>query len=121
MEPETEMIAACGLRCHKCDIFLAPDNPAIARKIVRWLNREFKTEVAIEEIGCGGCKGDRTDHWSADCPILECCVDRQGLEFCYECGDFPCEMLEEWASRSDRKRAALKRLKRMEQESIPLD
>jgi hypothetical protein len=121
MEPETEMIAVCGLLCHKCDIFLAPENPAIARKIVEWLKRELNVEVAVEEIGCSGCKGDQTDHWSADCPILECCTDRQGLEFCYECVEFPCDMLEHWAERSDRKRRALKRLQKMERETIPLD
>ena len=34
-------------------------------------------------------------HWSPDCWILECCVDKKKLEFCYECEDFPCDKLTE--------------------------
>ena len=43
---------------------------------------------------CRGCRGDRSLHWSPDCPILLCCVDERHLEHCAQCKDFLCETLE---------------------------
>ncbi|RLD17919.1 MAG: hypothetical protein DRI33_04660 [Caldiserica bacterium] len=113
MEQENQMIAVCGLDCSGCDIFKAANNPEIAQEIVDWLKKERDTEVKIEDIRCLGCRGDRTKHWSPDCWILKCCVDRKGLEFCYQCEDFLCKKLNEWAKGSKEYGAALNRLKEM--------
>ncbi|MCK4421756.1 DUF3795 domain-containing protein [candidate division WOR-3 bacterium] len=113
MRQENKMIAVCGLDCSVCDIFQASNNTEIARKIVDWFKKERKVEVKIEDICCSGCKGDRTKHWSPDCWILKCCVDKKGLEFCYECEYFPCEKLNEWAEGSEKYGEALSRLKEM--------
>jgi len=59
-------------------------------------------------------KGDRARHWSADCWILQCCIDKKGLEFCNQCHDFPCSGLEEWAKGDKRYEKALRRLKAMD-------
>ncbi len=107
------MIGACGLICNECDIFQASSDPKIAQQIVDWFKKERGEKVSLEDIRCLGCKGDRTKHWSPDCWILECCVDKKGLEFCYECVGFPCERLEEWAKGSKRYEEALNRLKEM--------
>ena len=116
MKQENQMIAVCGLDCSRCDILQATNDPEIAQQIADWFRRERDTEVKIKDIHCLGCKGDRTRHWSPDCWILECCVDRKGLEFCYECEDFPCDRLNEWAEGNEGYGEALERLKRMEQE-----
>lgn len=106
-----EMIAVCGLDCGVCDIRQAAGDPGLARGIVDWFRESRGEEVAIEQIRCAGCRGDRAQHWSADCWILECCVDQKGLAFCCECGDFPCGRLTEWAAGSERYGAALERLR----------
>lgn len=107
------MIAVCGLDCSKCDILEASTNPEVAQKIADWFRKEKNIDVKVEDIRCMGCRGDRTKHWSPDCWILQCCVDKKRLEFCSECGDFPCEKLIEWSKGDKRYEEALTRLKGM--------
>lgn len=114
MSKMTEMIAACGLDCSECDIRRAKDDPGLAQEIIDWFQRELNVEVKPEELRCGWCKGERAHHWSPDCWILGCCVDDKGLEFCFQCEDFPCQELAEWAKRSQRYSDAFERLKGME-------
>jgi hypothetical protein len=113
LKKEYKMIAVCGLICDTCDIRLAPDNPKKAKEIVDWFKKELNKDIRIEDIHCTWCKGDRKNHWSADCWILQCCVDRKGLEFCYECDGFPCEKLIEWSKGCEGYTMALERLKEM--------
>lgn len=108
-------VAACGLTCESCDMLLATEDNALAQKIVDWFKEELGEDVDPGDIHCGGCLGDRKIHWSPDCWIMLCCVDAKGLEHCYECGDFPCEKLEEWAAQNDRYGEALQRLREFEQ------
>jgi len=112
LKQENKMIAVCGLDCSECDIFQAPNNPEIAQQIVDWFRKKRNIEVKIEDIRCLSCRGDRTKHWSPDCWILKCCVDKKGLEFCYQCEDFPCEKLNEWAKGSKKYEEALTDLKK---------
>jgi len=104
------MIAVCGLDCAECDIFQAVDNSRIAQRIADWLRRERGIEVSPEDIYCDGCRGDREQHWSPECWILKCCIDDEGLEFCHECEDFPCQKLNEWVKGSERYSDALEKL-----------
>ena len=119
MGDDKEMIAVCGLECHKCDILQATNDPKMAQETVDWFKRELSRDVKLEDVRCMGCKEDRSRHWSADCWILQCCVDQKGLEYCYQCGEFPCQKLTEWSKTSKRYGEALDRLGRMgkEQES----
>jgi hypothetical protein len=85
-----------------------------------WLKAdEGKAEILERRMYCNGCKGDRSVHWSVNddgtvsCWILECCVDRKGLEFCSQCGEFPCDRLTEWSKENDGYGAAFARLQSM--------
>jgi hypothetical protein len=109
-------MGACGLDCNECDIFQAPDNPELRHRIADWLRRQGATDLRPQDIRCLGCKGDRAKHWSPDCPILRCCVDEKGLEFCYQCQVFPCGKLNEWAKEDNRYEEALSRLKKMKRD-----
>jgi hypothetical protein len=115
MPEEDRLIAVCGLVCEGCDMMEATTNPELAQKIADWFKRERNEDVAAEQIRCAGCKGDRDLHWSADCWILLCCVDQKGLDFCYDCEEFPCDRLGAWGEQNDRYGEALERLKRMQQ------
>jgi hypothetical protein len=106
MNKHNQLIAVCGLNCNECDIFKATNNPVIAQEIVDWLKKERDTEAKIEDIRCLGCKGDRTKHWSPDCWILKCCVDK------------PCEKLDQWAKGSKGYKEALNRLKEIKGKSL---
>jgi hypothetical protein len=113
MNQREEMIAVCGLECHKCDIREATDNPQVAQQIADWFKKKRNEDVKLEDIRCLGCKGDRNRHWSADCWILQCCVDEKGHQFCCDCDQFPCDRLVEWSRQGERYGNALDRLKRM--------
>jgi hypothetical protein len=113
MKKHNQLMGACGYDCKECDIFRAPNNPSVAHEIVEWLKKQRAIEKRPQDIHCLGCKGDRAKHWSPDCWILKCCVDKKKLEFCYQCHSFPCDKLNEWAKGSRRYGKALSRLRKM--------
>ncbi|MFN2243353.1 MAG: DUF3795 domain-containing protein [Anaerolineae bacterium] len=115
---ERIMTAACGLDCGSCEIRLAPTDPAAAKVVVSWFRQqgwlaagEGMAQVMARKMYCTGCLGDRDTHWSADCWILACCVDRRGLSNCSECEAFACDRLVEWAGQNEGYSAALDRLR----------
>jgi hypothetical protein len=72
-----EMIAVCGLDCEPCDIRRVPFDSEATERIVKWFRAQgwIKENEGIEEIisrkmYCKGCHGDRSVHWSPECPIL---------------------------------------------------
>ena len=111
---EKWMIGACGLVCAECDTFRAAVDPELAREVADWLRRERGVQVALSDVRCEGCRGDRERHWSPDCWILRCCADERGLRSCSACQDFPCQALQEWAAASPRYNDALERLMNMD-------
>ena len=106
-----EETAVCGLICEGCDMKEATNNPELAKEIAEWFRTELNEVVSPEDVRCEGCHGSREKHWSPDCWILLCCVDKKGLEYCSECDSFPCEKLAEWAAENERYGEALERLK----------
>jgi hypothetical protein len=121
----TRLIAVCGLDCTGCPLLNATTDESAAQDLVGWFKQEGwlkehegTAELMAQGPYCRGCRGDRSIHWSADCWILKCCVDDKGLEFCYECGSFPCQRLIDWAKQNEHYSQALNRLLRMRQEAI---
>jgi hypothetical protein len=114
-------MAVCGLDCGSCEIRLAPENPEAARIVVAWFQEmgwldesEGIAEVIEREMYCTGCRGDRSVHWSPDCPLLTCCVDEKHLEHCAQCDEFVCEKLEAFATDGQtRHREAVERLRKI--------
>jgi hypothetical protein len=99
------MMAVCGLDCGLCKIRLAPTDPEAAQVVVAWFREmawleadEGISEVIERGMYCTGCRGDRSLHWSPDCPLLKCCVDRRHLEHCAQCDEFVCDKLEAFAN-----------------------
>ncbi|MGC9399661.1 MAG: DUF3795 domain-containing protein [Anaerolineae bacterium] len=113
MHEANRLLAVCGLQCGECDIRRAGEDATLAQQIATWFRRERGKEVAFQQIRCGGCRGPREAHWSAECWILHCCVDEKGLSSCSECADFPCDRLRVWAAGDEGYSAALARLKRL--------
>ena len=114
------MIAVCGLDCGGCEIRLAPTDADAARSVIAWFQQmgwlaehEGLAEVIERRMVCQGCRGDRSVHWSADCWILQCCVDEKHLAYCHECAAFPCQRLIEWSQQNTSYIEALNRLRRM--------
>ncbi|MFX1375126.1 MAG: DUF3795 domain-containing protein [Promethearchaeota archaeon] len=103
--------AVCGLECSNCKIFKARDNQEIANELVSYFEGQWEN-VKMEDFHCNGCR-DEVDCWSPDCRIRKCCVYSKKLDYCYECQEFPCEGLNEWAHTSEEYESALDNLKEM--------
>lgn len=49
-----------------------------------------------EQTGCAGCVPIDKPFWGECCPVKACCEAKK-LEFCGECGEFPCALLTQFA------------------------
>jgi len=55
-------------------------------KVLKWL--------ASQDKPCKGCRYGGGWSWWPDCPVRDCVIQK-GLDFCYQCSDFPCNKLKE--------------------------
>ena len=53
-----------------------------------------------EKMNCGGCIHIEKPFWGDSCPVKSCC-ESKGLEHCGNCGDFPCNLLNQFAFDKD--------------------
>ena len=90
------MRAPCGIDCEQCDIYKAARHPAEAEKLAETWRATWQPKAQADWFKCQGCRGDRSLCWSEDCKIFEC-VSAKGVPFCYQCADFPCELLSNWS------------------------
>ncbi len=108
---KNKIIAVCGLICGDCKIFKAPMDLEIAKELVEIFNGKWEN-VKIEDFHCNGCR-DVANCWSPECWIRECCVNDKNLNYCYECHEFPCDKLKEWAIQDESYTKALQNLQNM--------
>lgn len=91
MEYNMELVPPCGLYCGVCAIRIATvdDNDKFREKLAPIYG------VKPEDLHCEGCRApvDKVWMYCQACPIKACTGDR-GYEGCSECGDFPCELIE---------------------------
>ena len=95
-QSKRQLTAPCGLDCFHCEIF--EDN------ITEEMKRMFASKMGKdpEEVACRGCQAEKgCRHLGQPCATLEC-VDEKGLEFCFECGEFPCVKLQPSREGADR-------------------
>lgn len=103
-------LTPCGLDCYTCPIRLRTEE-----ELRYWTEQNVDTE----KIHCGGCRSARDEnHWSPDCRILDCCVYQRGYEFCAQCPDFPCSILEDWANEYEHHARAFAELKEMKKAGV---
>ena len=86
---DTTLAGACGLYCGACGIYRMYKDKDTER--LEGAAREV-FDCQPEDIRCEGCHGPVDCHWSPDCRFMTCTQD-QGITFCYECKDFPCQEL----------------------------
>ena len=84
---EVKLVAVCGLYCGGCPVFRASGDRALAERIAQ------ARDIPVERVNCRGCRAEEGHiklMGGAVCPTYTCCVEQKGLQFCYECADFPC-------------------------------
>jgi hypothetical protein len=89
------LVAPCGIDCGLCQLHTCADDPQL-------LERMVSRGIPREKLPCAGCRGVQ-----GNCPVIggTCasytCVTEKKVEFCFECGDFPCSKLNPAADRAD--------------------
>ncbi len=89
------LVAACGIDCGNCPLNKCEDDPALMDRLVQ-------RGIPREKLPCAGCRSV-----GGDCPVISStcetyeCVRRKHVDFCYECGDFPCSKLCPSSQRAD--------------------
>jgi len=89
MKEKINLSAPCGLDCFNCNIHENNLTDSLVELI------HTKMGVPKEEIACKGCRQQDGKHFhlQADgCATLNC-VKAKGVEFCFDCDDFPCAFL----------------------------
>ena len=69
------MIAPCGMNCSICVRYLAQEN--------------VMKEKGMKIPYCLGCRKKNKCAFQKKCPLL----NKNKIDYCYECPDFPCERL----------------------------
>ncbi|MFX1353348.1 MAG: DUF3795 domain-containing protein [Promethearchaeota archaeon] len=113
---EDKFIAYCGIYCGKCQIYLAPTNPKIARELAKSFEGAWEN-VKPEDFNCSTCRGPIDECWSTECWIRDCCSKTKNLNYCFECVEFPCANLEKWSLKGKGYKKALMRLQKMKESS----
>ena len=89
--PRRWYLSVCGLDCSQCTIHLRT-----AEELGFWRSQN----ADLDKVRCDCCRSERKEgrHWSWDCKLVECCVDRNGLEFCAQCADLDtCPLIKDFA------------------------
>jgi hypothetical protein len=80
-------IAPCGIDCFNCEVYEKNINETTRGIMASRLN------IDPDKVACKGCReqdGCRL-HWGK-CDTLDCVKQRE-VQYCFECNEFPCEML----------------------------
>jgi hypothetical protein len=82
------LTAPCGLPCFACYVYLAADHPDLQHLIAQVLG------LPPEKVVCRGCRDEqgKCAHLPMPCQVYPYAA-RQGLQFCSDCSDFPCDHL----------------------------
>ena len=84
-----DLVAPCGLYCRDCVLY--KDN--ISDDLKDAMSNKY--EVPLDEVPCRGCRVENGNHFhltAGHCATLDCAGEK-GVTYCFECGDFPCELL----------------------------
>lgn len=88
--------ACCGVFCGECEVYIAysTNNLEAQKRIAEeFCRRNPGLSIGTEQVKCVGCKGSAANPIRNNCKVRLCAEDR-GVEFCYQCPDFPCDPLE---------------------------
>jgi hypothetical protein len=91
------MTAPCGLDCFNCPLYLANENENIRKAVAARLGLD------PEQAVCGGCRNENGTiaciGMTGPCNVYRC-IERKGIDFCFDCRDFPCDHLHPYADKA---------------------
>jgi len=102
-EEKLQMVSPCGYCCPSCPAYeksLCTDEIAIQKEAAR-------ANLPVEKLlkSCAGCRPKQgRPHMVTLCLTYDCCVNKKGLDFCYQCEEFPCLKLAPVSGRAEVRR-----------------
>ncbi len=92
-----QMTSPCGLDCFNCPMYLASKDSKLKKAISQ------KRNIPLEKAMCRGCRNEKGTITAFDmsepCKVYKC-IESKGIDFCYECSDFPCDYLHPYADKA---------------------
>jgi hypothetical protein len=92
-----QLTAPCGLDCFNCVVYRANTDASLRQHVAKRLG------VPVDKAVCPGCRAVQgaPAHLGAPGPCkVWRCISKKGLEFCFECIDFPCDALHPYVDRA---------------------
>ncbi len=91
-----KLVSHCGIDCFNCQVYKDNITPELASFIAE------KRGLKPEDMACEGCKiNGCAVIGNARCECKEC-INAKGIEFCFECDEFPCKILHPCVWQADR-------------------
>ena len=89
------MTAPCGIPCFECYMYLANGHDEMKELISQ------VTGIPVEMARCRGCRDENgaPEHLPMECRSYSC-AQQKGVDFCCDCGDFPCDFLHPYLDRA---------------------
>ena len=92
-----QMTAPCGLDCFNCPVYLAREDEGLRTKISQNMG------IPAEQASCQGCRNEKgtipSFNMTEPCSVYKC-TEEKGIDFCYDCSDFPCDHLHPYADKA---------------------
>jgi hypothetical protein len=89
-QPDKTLVAACGLFCPSCAIFIASNEDP-----ERLEGQAGSLNLTVEETRCEGCRSQKRNANCNKCFMLKCTTEK-GIDFCSECAEYPCKGLKDF-------------------------
>lgn len=102
------LTAPCGKDCFNCPLYIGEENRENRQNFLK------RNNIPEDKFQCNGCRPN-----NGYCPGLEilgidghcktyACIQSEGVEFCFECDEFPCIRLQPVSDKAERVPHALK-------------
>lgn len=82
-----KLTSPCGIDCFNCELYRDNVTPEMQAFVGKHIG------LPAEEVVCEGCRLSGCIITRGKCECLEC-VGSHGVEFCHECEEFPCNILQ---------------------------
>jgi len=84
---DKRLVAACGLFCPACTLYIATlEDPKRLKRLAK------RFQLSEEKVKCYGCHSDKRGPYCKTCKMVACAAEK-GIDFCGECDTYPCEEL----------------------------
>jgi len=104
---KSQLLGICGVYCGACSTYRAYNDNDEA--LFDWV---IKMGMPSDQVFCKGCGSDLVNEWCGNCKFRKCTKDK-GVTYCFECDNFPCQMLIDFSKTRPHRTLGLRNLERL--------